>query len=246
MLPLLSCVDNFDPELSPDSCRVVYQFANWTLTLGIHICQVVFLIRTYAIWDQKMPVLACLCVIQLVSIIVCLFLLMQSNETVTFGLSVFPTIVPCIPTLGNNRLFIDFCVVSIVELNFLCALLVRGLSQWRRVSSPLIHTLYRDGIVYFVILFLICLINATFLLKEFNSPYFYIASEHQRVFHSIFASRVIINVRKAFSITEVVSGKPAESFCDWLSESIDFGSGVSVDSEHASQCIEESDIKRGE
>jgi len=232
---------SFSPELSPESCSIVYQFGNWMLTIGINTCQVVFLIRTYAIWDQKMPILAYLCVIQVVSIIVSLAFLTQSNETVTFGLSVFPTIVSCVPTLGNNRLFINFCVVSIVEFNFLCALLARGLSQWQRVSSPLIHTLYRDGVVYFAALFLVCLINVSFVLKEFNSPYFYIATEHQRVLHSIFASRVIINVRKAISVSEVVSGKPAESFCDWLSESIDFGSGVSVDSEHASQCIEDSD-----
>ncbi len=35
----------------------------------ILIVTVVFLIRTYAIWDQKMPVLACLCVIQLVRLL---------------------------------------------------------------------------------------------------------------------------------------------------------------------------------
>jgi len=234
---------SFSAGLSPESCRVVYQFSNRMMTLGIYICQVVFLIRTYAIWGQNMFILAYLCVTQVVAIVLSSILLSQSNLSVTFELSPYPRIVPCIPILGNNRVFIDFCVVLVVEFNFLCALLVRGLSQWRSVSSPLVHTLYRDGIVYFVVLFLICLINVAFLLKEFNSPYFYIATEHQRVLHSIFASRVIINVRKAFSVTEVMSGKPAESFCDWLSESIDFGSGVSVDSEHASQCIEDSEKK---
>jgi len=228
----------FSAELSPESCRVVYQFANRMLTLGIYICQVVFLIRTYAIWGQNMFVLAYLCVIQVVAIVFSSILLSQSNASVTFELSPFPRIVSCIPTLGNNRLFADFCVILIVEFNFLCTLLVKGLSQWRRKSNALVHTLYRDGVVYFVVLFLICLINLSFVLKEFNSPYFYIATEHQRVLHSIFASQVIINVRKAFSVTEVVSGKSGETFCDWLTESIDFGSGVSV--EHASQCIDES------
>ncbi len=64
---------------------------------------------------------------------------------------------------------------------------------------------------------------------------------HQRVLHSIFASRVIINVRKAFPVTEVVSGKPGESFCGRLTENIDLGSGVFVDLDHASQRIEDSD-----
>jgi len=109
------------------------------------------------------------------------------------------------------------------------------------MANSVEHTLYRDGIVYFVALFLICLINVVFLLKEFNSPYFYIATEHQRVLHSIFASRVIINVRKAFPVTEVVSGKPGGSFCGRLTENIDLGSGVFVDLNHASQRIEDSD-----
>jgi len=227
---------SFSTELSPESCRVVYQFANWMMTFGIHVCQVILLIRTYAIWERKMVILSYLCVVQVASIIICFILLKQSNMTVTFEPSPFPTIVSCIPTLGNNRLFVDFCVVFIVEFNFVCTLLFKGLSQWRRESTPIVHTLYRDGVVYFVALFLICLINVVFLLKGVNTPYFYIATEHQRVFHSILASRVIINARKAFTVKEITSRKQAESFCDRISESIDFASGISV--EQASPCVE--------
>jgi len=228
---------SFSAELSPESCRILYQFANYMMNVGINISQVL-LIRAYAIWERKGYILAYSCVIQVVAMIASFILLKQSNKSVTFESPPFPTIVPCIPILGNNTMFVSFCVVVIVEFNFLCTLLVKGLSQWRRESTPLIHTLCRDGIVYFVALFFVCLINVAFLLKEFNSPYFYIATEHQRVFHSIFASRVIINVRKAFAVKEVASWKRAESFCDRISESIDFASGISV--ENASQCIEDS------
>jgi len=146
-----------------------------------------------------------------------------------------PTLVSCVPILGNNKLFIDYCLVLVVESNFLFVLLLKGLSQWRINSTPFVRTLYRDGVVYFVVLFSVSLVNVIFVEKAFNTPYFYIATEHQRIFISIFASRLILNVRKALTIEEVnvttVSAKAtvtAEGFYGKLAESLDFTSGVTV------------------
>jgi len=221
---------NFTTNLSSESCRVLYEMTNWSMTFGVIICQVVFVIRTYAIWGRSIFVLVYLCLVLVTAIVVSIVELNKSNISVIFVPSPSPTVVPCVPILGNNKLFICFFIVMVVELNILCLSLSKGFSQWRRSSVPLVNTLYRDGVIYFAVLFSISLMNLIFVLKTFNTPYFYIVAEPQRVFHSVLASRVIINVRKAFSVDDDVSisTKVTSSGRFRLTESIDIASGVSL------------------
>jgi len=232
---------SFSSALSVDSCRVVYEIANWIMTFGVHTCQVVLIIRTYAIWGQNRFILAYLCGIQLTAITSCIFLLYFSNKSVIFMPSPSPTLVSCVPILGNNKLFFDYCLVLVVEINFLFVLLVKGFSQWRINSTPFVRTLYRDGVVYFVVLFSVSLTNVIFVETSFNTPYFYIATEHQRIFISIFASRLIINVRKAALTTEEsdVTTVSAEGFYGKLAGSLDFTSGVTVVIDDVLRCTED-------
>jgi len=89
---------------------------------------------------------------------------------------------------------------------------------------PLIRILYRDGIIYFLALFSISLANAVVIFKLFNSPYYYVLFEPQRILHGILASRVIINLRKAMDVTEVAT--LSKSFRDILAdtENMEFAS----------------------
>ncbi|KLO09660.1 hypothetical protein SCHPADRAFT_1000121 [Schizopora paradoxa] len=217
----------FSASLSIESCRAVYQIANWMMTFGVHICQVVLILRTYAIWDRNRVLLAYLCTVQLGAIIASIILLYFSNRSVVFVPSPSPALVSCVPILRDNKLFIDYCLVLVVESNFLIILLVKGISQWRIKSTPLVHALYRDGIVYFVVLFSVSLINVIFVERAFNTPYFYIATEHQRVFISIFASRLIMNVRKAVNNAESTLLTGPRRMNGKLEETLDFSSGFS-------------------
>jgi len=228
---------SFDTNLTPDSCRKVYQIAVWSMTFGIIVCQVVLIIRTYAIWERRITILLYLCSIQAVAIIIISFELNQSNQSVIFVPSPSPTTVPCVPTLSNNKLFVVYCCVMGLELNILCLSLVKGLSQWRRDSMPLVRTLYRDGVVYFAVLFTISMTNVIFITTTFYSPYYYLLAEPQRVFHSVLAARLIINLRKSVATMSSEDGSSifAKGFGEIFTESIDFVNGVNS----GGQCNEE-------
>ncbi|KLO09663.1 hypothetical protein SCHPADRAFT_943475 [Schizopora paradoxa] len=220
---------SFSTTLTSGSCRVLYEMTNWSMTFGVIMCQSVFIIRTYAIWERRNSILAYLCLVQVTAIISSIIELNQSNRSSVFVSSPSKAIVPCMPILGNNKLFICFSIVMVVEFNILCLSIVKGFSQWRINSTPLVHTLYRDGFVYFAVLFSISLINLILVLKTFNTPYFYMLAEPQRVFHSILASRVIINVRKTLSDKESpVSSKILGSFQVKQNRSFDITSGLNL------------------
>jgi len=186
---------------------------------------VILILRTYVIWDRNVIVLIYLSAMQAISIAVIIFQLDQSLKSLIFIPSPSPAVVPCVPMLGINRMFSVYLVVMGVDLNLLCMTFYRGLSQWQRDSVPLIHTLYRDGIYYFVALFALSLANAIVIFKLFDSPYYYIMSEEQRVLHAILAARLIINLRKEVDVTEVET-TPLKSFRDVFTGSIQFASGL--------------------
>ncbi|KLO09661.1 hypothetical protein SCHPADRAFT_943473 [Schizopora paradoxa] len=220
---------SFSTSLSSESCRILYEMTNWSMTVGVIMCQVVFIIRTYAIWGKNNLILAYLSAVEVTAVVASIIELNQSNRSVIFVPSPSQAIVPCVPILGNNKLFICFSIVMVVELNILCLSLIKGFSQWKRESTPLVHTLYRDGVVYFAVLFSISLMNLIFVLKTFNTPYFYIVAEPQRVFHSVLASRVIINVRKTVSENETnLSTRVLGSFRAKLTRSFDITSELTL------------------
>ncbi|KLO18928.1 hypothetical protein SCHPADRAFT_935764 [Schizopora paradoxa] len=187
----------FDPDDTSKSCRKSYSVAAWSMVTGIIISEAILTLRTYAIWGQNKLILVYLIIQQIVVITLSLYYINESILALTFIPSPAPQIVACLPFSSSNKLSIPYCCVMAAELNVLLLSLYKGVHQWRRDSTPLVRTLYRDGAIYFAVLFSISLANALIVLKKFNSPYYYVLTEMQRVFHSILASRLVMNARKA-------------------------------------------------
>jgi len=217
----------YSTSLSLEACRNVYKMGILLMAFGAMTCQVVLIFRTYAVWGRSMSILVYLCLIQVAAVIIFIFILNKFYLSIIFVPSPYPRFAPCVPVLGDSQSFVVFCTIMVVELNILCVLLIKGLSQWQRMSTPLVQTLYRDGVAYFAVLFLISLINVLY-----HSSCFSVVAEHQRVLHSILASRVIINIRKVWLIDEftesTLSGKGGGVLRDRLTGdlSIEFASGV--------------------
>jgi len=115
---------------------------------------------------------------QFVFIVVAIFVIRQSTKATTFLPTPLPAVVTCLPKLANDKVLIIFCFLMGFELNVLCLSLFKWIPQWREGSSTLlIRTLYRDGIIYFAVLFSVSLANTILVIKLFNSPYFYILME---------------------------------------------------------------------
>ncbi|KLO20133.1 hypothetical protein SCHPADRAFT_934741 [Schizopora paradoxa] len=197
---------HYAANASYQSCHVSYSIAAWSMTFGIVISEVVLVIRTYAIWEQNKLVLFILTSQQTAVVALSIYYVNKSIALITFIPSPAPHIVACLPISTGSKLFVTYFCVMISELIVLILSLYKGLHQWRYESTPLVRTLYRDGVLYFAVMFSISLVNAVIILKEINSPYYYITTEMQRVFHSILASRLLINVRKAATKGEPEAG----------------------------------------
>ncbi|KLO09808.1 hypothetical protein SCHPADRAFT_978962 [Schizopora paradoxa] len=165
----------------------------YLLSKGIQI------IRTYAIWNRNIIVLTYLLLVQFVGAVIGVFDIIKSFKPAIFVPAA--PIVNCAIITAKNDVFVMYCFVLGTELNIVILSLIRGISHWRRESSKLIQTLYRDETVsnsnlIFAKLVAISFLNVLFTLKPPESPLFYVVMLPHRVFHSILASRIILNVRK--------------------------------------------------
>ncbi|KLO04345.1 hypothetical protein SCHPADRAFT_947768 [Schizopora paradoxa] len=138
-----------------------------------------------------------ICLIQVAAIAIKAYMVVEALKSVTFTPSPRPSIAACVPALGTNINIFTYCIDVALEFQLLCLSLYKGFFQWKCNSTPLIRTLHRDGFIYFAVLLCISLTNTIVSARMFNAPYSAIVIVHQRVFHSILASRVIINLRKA-------------------------------------------------
>ncbi|KLO12398.1 hypothetical protein SCHPADRAFT_941236 [Schizopora paradoxa] len=215
---------SFSAELAVKSCHVPYDLAVCSIIIGIAICQCVLVVRTYAIWERKTIVLAYLCIIQGASFAIKAVIAVQTLKSNTFIHSPEPTIAACISSLSTRNTFISYCVdvgfeFRITPPEILCLSLYKGFFQWRSISTPLAHTIYRDGFIYFVVMFCISLADVVVTTKMFNSPYSAVVIVVQLVFHSIFATRIIINLRKVVAEKHFPTTISTVSFRDRQSRS---------------------------
>ncbi|KLO07892.1 hypothetical protein SCHPADRAFT_894292 [Schizopora paradoxa] len=154
--------------LIEQECRFAYEFLAWMIYFGTFTSQCVLIIRTYAIWNRNIYILVYLLLLYIVLIVVAALELYQAMRFMIFmELKVY---------LTGER--------NHLGLFILCTVMFLLTAKW-------------IGILNFVILFSISVMNVIFTLKSRNSVEFDIVTMPQRVFHSILASRVILNVRKA-------------------------------------------------
>ncbi|KLO12405.1 hypothetical protein SCHPADRAFT_418921 [Schizopora paradoxa] len=190
---------SFSANLTTESCHMPFVIAVWCITFGIEICHCVLIVRTFVIWERNMLVLAYTCLFQLTGIVVKVIVISRMIKKVTFTPSLMPSLCACIPSLGTDTVLIVFCIDVVFEFQILILSLYKGFFRWKLLSTPLARTLYRDGFIYFAVLFCISVTNTFVNRLLFSTPYSMIVIIIQRVFHSILASRIIINLRSAVS-----------------------------------------------
>ncbi|KAF9255738.1 hypothetical protein L218DRAFT_950532 [Marasmius fiardii PR-910] len=137
---LVTLHHNFGMNLSVSYCHLNYQIVGWSFTIGVSLSQIVLTLRVWAIWRMSIPV--------------------GVGLTVLF-LAIWVPFIPflnyrgCLITGGSNILFIVFWVFMMVyDGCMLVMMLIPGVTALRRGGrSELVKTIYRDGVVYYALIF---------------------------------------------------------------------------------------------
>ncbi|KAJ7133777.1 hypothetical protein C8R46DRAFT_650889 [Mycena filopes] len=200
------------PNIDIKNCFPLYASSSWGAFFGIATAEAILVLRTYALLGCNNRFLTWF-VIQYVAIacatVVILSLFLKSLK---FGAPPLPTVVGCQLVDGSLILVVAFILVLLNETILMICTLWVGVKRFRHSNNRLITTLYRDGISYFVLLFLISAANLAVLIwgplelvDLFNT--------FLRVMHSVLSTRIVLHVRAVHG-DEQRSGRTSQNLGD--------------------------------
>jgi len=189
----------FRNNLRPQTCHTVYAISTYFTFSGIVLAEIILALRTYAMWKRSRIILTVLVVVNLGMHIPDAWITHTSVNALKFSPSEVPTLVPCLPTVPKTKEFIPFVNLMILEALVTVLAVLSAVKHWRHSNSPLIKTLYRDGVLYFVCLLSISSVNVVIFSVQSLNIYYDLVVELQRVLHGILSARIILNMRRVAS-----------------------------------------------
>lgn len=192
------------PRPSNQKCLVIYSIASWSTCFGIEVSEAILVVRTYALSGNSRNILIYLLIQFVVISTAVLVILVIFLRSLRYGTPPLPTVMGCYPTEGSKILFADFVLLMLNETAIMILTLWIGIKRYRHSRNPLIVTLYRDGIFYFIYLFLISAANIVVLVVG-PPELIDLVDTFQRVMHSILSTRILLHVRNTGRDREVVA-----------------------------------------
>ncbi|KLO20269.1 hypothetical protein SCHPADRAFT_934861 [Schizopora paradoxa] len=187
---ILATVGNFRHGLSKQACSAIEVASDWTVVVEIGIAQIIIYMRTYIIWGRSRNIKFML---------VTLFMIVFIGGCIGYkltSLTYFTTTSKMVPACAGNGqptgIAIDYGLVCFSELVVVVLTVWRCIKYEFKDMSALLFVLYRDGILFFVCLFVISTSNIVTVLLWWSD-----LSMLQCVLHSVLTSRVILHLHIA-------------------------------------------------
>ncbi|KAF8140785.1 hypothetical protein K438DRAFT_1879334 [Mycena galopus ATCC 62051] len=180
------------------SVQNVY-FRKGGTAFGISGAQAILIVRTYALSGRRRSVGIIFTSIWAVGLSATIVLVVFFVRSTVYTPSPFQGIPGCYQAeSGTTDLVIIFIMVFVTETMIMAYTLYLGITKYRDVRTPLVVTLYRDGITYYVCLCVVSFWNVFMLLDGRVFPKEALAqvlNTFLRVMHSVLSTRVLLHIR---------------------------------------------------
>ncbi|KAK1226633.1 hypothetical protein PQX77_010392 [Marasmius sp. AFHP31] len=116
----------------------------------------------------------------------------------------------CFYLISNKDIVVCWALLMVYDTVSFALMAVPGFKAFRSGGhSHLVKVIYRDGVVYYGLIFLVSLINVV-IIVTLPLSYTHIISPFERILHSILASHAILHIRKAASEDSIHGGSTNE------------------------------------
>ncbi|KAI0297966.1 hypothetical protein BC826DRAFT_137414 [Russula brevipes] len=162
--------------------------------------------RTWAIWQRSRSMLVFLFVLTIVCAVPALVIIRRDMATAVVVSSAnlsLSGLRPCVMLTSAVKLgwIAVYAGVIAFETAVLALTSYKVLQTHRGVPrdlrSKLLDVLWIDGIMYFALMLLLCILNVGLVLQTSNAPLRGAGSQMQTVFHSILSTRIVLNITTA-------------------------------------------------
>jgi len=187
----------FHSGINDKMCLATYQTADWMFVISIGLAETILMIRAWAVWERDRRISIGLSIFFVsVWIAVCVY---TSRYLTSLK---FTTHVPnpelhgCFEVAGSSVQFAQFALVMGFEGGILILMFIKGYETLREApNSGLVRLIFVDGILYYIALSALTLINLVVIL---NVPpdLSNILTVFQGVMHSVLTGRMLLQLRR--------------------------------------------------
>ncbi|KAL0946524.1 hypothetical protein HGRIS_012734 [Hohenbuehelia grisea] len=147
-------------NIGPKECRVSYSIAGWLFMFGICLSEVILSFRTWAVWGRDRRLTIGLPVFLFAAWAPIIFFTWRFLHSLHFTQTPYTSVIGCFVDHADPILFYSWVMLMIYEAGLMALMAIRGYNVYRTGgNSALFNVVYRDGILYYVYLFSISLIN---------------------------------------------------------------------------------------
>ncbi|KAF9441183.1 hypothetical protein P691DRAFT_715303 [Macrolepiota fuliginosa MF-IS2] len=196
-------------NLTVKQCIIADATFGWMFTAGLSIAELLLSLRTWAVWGQDFKVGVGLLIFY-AGVMVPNFVNMAFFlKSVTFIPSI-PEIPGCIVTGSSNRLYINWILLMVFDIGVCMLMIIQGYRSYiSGGNSQLAKVVYRDGVLYYVYLVVLSMVNLIVILR-LPRQYLALLSSPMRSIHSILTCRVVLHTRGQAKQGTIVLGDGRE------------------------------------
>ncbi|KAH6909268.1 hypothetical protein BKA70DRAFT_230650 [Coprinopsis sp. MPI-PUGE-AT-0042] len=190
------------PNDQERACTISFIAIAWLLVFGLGVGELLLSIRTWAVWKKPRSMGILLGIFWVASwgaICAILVIFLKSVEFKADPNAPFPG---CFLHKGDPIFFLDFIILLLYDAVMLVLILIPAYKSYKAGgTSQFVRSVYRDGIVYYVYLFALSLLNIILVLK-LSLDLSTLLTQMERVLHSVLTGRVVLNIHAQSRVRE--------------------------------------------
>ncbi|KAG7442165.1 uncharacterized protein BT62DRAFT_447040 [Guyanagaster necrorhizus] len=133
---------------SPEKCVRHFKVITWFTVVGILLCEVILMLRTYAIWERKRSVMiGFIILILVVAVPSFVFTGLELSSLIYRKAEIGCRLIHASPIIMGAYLLLLLCETVIAVL-----MLIKAIRHLRPPYSPWVAKLYRDGLLFYLYL----------------------------------------------------------------------------------------------
>ncbi|KIM39321.1 hypothetical protein M413DRAFT_29486 [Hebeloma cylindrosporum] len=179
-----------------DKCSLAFKVSAWLFIFGLGFGEIIMTTRTWAVWNRNRFLAYALPIFYIVVWAVAFALNAIFVQGSKFDPNPRTPYVGCYATRTDPILFISWVLLLFYDTVMFILMAIPALRAYRsQGSSRLVKMVYRDGVVYYLYLFVMSLANIIVTLT-FPPDLILIVTYLSRMIHALLACRVVLHINK--------------------------------------------------
>jgi len=183
------------PNLSAGTCKILFPFSAWLLVTEMSLAEAMLAVRTWAVWQRNRYIGLGLAARIPAMLFVQFYFVNKFNRALTYHSTPYPGFRGCFVSTVERNIWQNYVMLTVAEATILALMIISAFRSYRRGSnSELSYIIHRDGILFYIYIFLFTVANLVITIV-LPIDMGILLSPLEDALYSVLTARVVLNIR---------------------------------------------------